>query len=233
MYTIPSNVLPWFVASLALLVLSLRAWLHTRKVPSPITNHFVTTGLLAGSALAFYSIPSLISRDPAILRLGFIFGIPLLYAMLVYQSHYLWYGVLNKRIPFSLIFVPALAIGLFTAFHELSYAFTDNVHVAHNVLIFRFDAVSRYLQSVLLLMVVINGLSFVIQSRGVEKLSGKLRLISVGLLYILLALSSIVDNVFYHGENDAPLILYGYVVAAMIFTASLVIVMLRKPTGNN
>lgn len=224
---VPSNVVPWLIGAIILLPLGLRSWVHSQKVKTPISRYFAATGLLGGLALACYSLPSLFTSDPWWLKAGIFVGIPFLYSMLAVQVYYVWYSLFQAKFSFKWLFTPVAAIASITAIFELVYTVNDSIYIADNELIYGFSSFSRYAQSLLLLLVLLNGLLFFKQALGLREMWAKLRLISLGLLYILVSLVTIIDNIAYVGQNTSPYLLYGYALSAVVFFITLIVV-LRK-----
>ncbi len=232
-FSVPSNVIPWLFGAIVLIPLGIRAWIHSRKIKTPTTRYFALTGLLGGFALAFYSFPSVFTDSPTLLKAGFVIGIPLLYSMLIYQSYYVWYAVLQKKISYLYLLVPVAAIGLYAMITDVQDALKDNVRIENNELIFSFLPLSRLLQSTLLLLVLVNGLYFLKQSFSIKDMGGKLRFLSLGILYTLVAISTIMDNLFYQGDSDSVLLYYGYIFSAIVFFVTLLIVILKNKKSPN
>lgn len=227
-FSVPSNVMPWFLGAIVLLPLGIRAWLHWRKIKTPTTLYFAITGMLGGLALAFFSFPSVFTDNSKVLTAGIAIGIPLLYTMLIYQSYYVWYAVLQRKISYYWLLIPTATIGIFVAVTEFMDAIKDNVYIENNELIFNFLPSSRLLQSLLLLLVLVNGLYFLRQSFSLKDFGGKLRFFSLGILYTFVALSTISDNLIYEGDNNSRFMLIGYLLSAVAFFVTLVIVLLKN-----
>lgn len=227
---VPANVVPWLIGALVLLPLGLRSWIHSKKLSTPTTKYFAVTAISGGLALAFYSFPSLFTTDPMWLKLGFLIGAPILYFMLIYQSYYLWYAVLQRRFKYYWLLIPVLTIGIVTAAIELHDIYKDDIRIENNELIFNFVLVSRVLQSLLLLQVFIIGAYFLKVAPKLPDRLSKLRFLSVGVFYVLVSLGTIADNLIFSGASDSRAVLIGYSVGGVAFFASLALVFTRKDT---
>jgi hypothetical protein len=211
---IPSNVIVWLIGALILVPLGVRAWLHSRQVKTPTAKYFAATGLLGGIGLACYSLPSVFTNNPHWLKAGVLLGIPFIYAMLAIQPYYLWYSVFQSRFRLSWLLVPFGSLAFVTAVYELSYTLTDNIYISNNELVYGFNVFSRYAQSLLLLLIVINGGIFIKQAMNLKHWS-LIRFLSLGLLFIVVGISTIIDNIFYTGQNASPTLLYAYLLSAV------------------
>lgn len=226
--SVPSNIIPWLLGAIVLIPLSLRAWVHSRKINTPTTRYFAITGLLGGIALAFYSFPPIVTSDPYWLKVGFIIGIPLLYIMLMYQSYYVWYAVLQKKISYYWLVIPTVLIGGAAIVNELRDTIRDDIKIVNNEVIFHFLPLSRVLQSTLLLLVLVNGLFFLKQATRLKERGAKLRFLSLGILYTLVAITTIADNLVFGGDSSSTPLLLGYAIGALAFFTTLVFVLVRK-----
>lgn len=226
-FSIPSNVIPWLLGSIILLFLGVRSWIHLSKVNTPTTRFFVVVGLLGGLGLACYSIPSILTNDPQILKLGFLLGIPLLYSMFVYQTYFTWFGILKKKISYAWLLVPALAIAVTTMIIELNSTLQDNIYIDGGKLVFQFPQTSRFLQSILLLFVLVNGLWFIKEAFSIKDLSSKLRFFAFGIIFAAISASTISDNIFSGGNNSSKFLVYAYLVSFVSFFVTLLLI-IRK-----
>jgi hypothetical protein len=227
-FRLPSNIIPWLFGSAALYTLGIRSYLRYRKLKSPLTKYFMISGFGAATGLFFYSVPFTFLSEQYQLKAAFIIGLIFIYLTLMYQSYFLWVYLFHKRINFAWLLVPTLGIGLSAMIVDAIDSSKSEISFIDGKVIYQVADYSRYAQSLILLLVVVVGGVLIQRSKIVEGIWPKIRLISVGVLYILIALSGIYDNIISYGQNDSKVVLVGYASAAFVFLVSMAIVIIKN-----
>jgi len=231
-FQIPSNVWTWLIGALVFIPLGFRSWRRAKKLQSPTYRYFAVTGLGVGFGLLIYSLPAIITTNPKALQLGLTLGVFPLYAALAYQPYYTWYVLFQDKFSHWWFSAPAIAIASTQAVIDIYSGIKDGVYNVNNELVFSFYFPARVLQSILLLFAIINGVIFIFQSRGLSDKKAKLRLASIGMLYILTAVGVIYDNLIAQGQNDNPVVLLGFLIGGSLFLITFILVLIRSPLKN-
>lgn len=205
------------LAGVATLVVGIRSTQNYRRLHLPLSRHFAISGFLAAIGLFLYSIPFLIIQNTETLQICLALGRAALDAVAFLQFYLIWYLTSLKKYPLRWFIWPLAVLGIIGYTLQLQHIFTSFVGVENGVVIYSYHPIYRPLHLFSLLIVFTAGVILVRSSFMQKELRGKVRLLSIAILYICAALADMYSTAFLGGLNNSPVVLIGYIIAAGVF----------------
>lgn len=224
MFGIPSNMLPLAVMGTVALFFGLRGMYRYNKTKSPLTLYYSLSGILFGMSGIFYAVPFAIFNVSAVLKVTVTIADLLFYAGLLIQMRIIWYLGLKKRVSFLWILLPAIIMMLVSLGFDLFSRFNSTYYVENNIAIFPTNQTTLYLLAFLSISIIIVGLLTLMQIRDLKSRQQKIRLATLGMMFILTGLTVEYNFLFLGGNNTSSTIIVGYAVAALGFFVGLLFV---------
>lgn len=224
MLSIPSNMLPLAVMGAVALFFGLRGLYRYNKTKSPLTFYYSWSGILFGLSGIVYAIPFAITDIEAILKSTVTVADILFYAGIMLQFRIIWYLGLKKRVSFMWLFWPVFIITLISIGFDLSSRINSKYYVDNGIAIFPANQVALYLFALLSLSIIIVGLLTLMQIKELKNRQQKIRLASLGIMFLLAGLTVEYNFLFLGGNNTSSAIVIGYAVAALGFFIGLLFV---------
>jgi hypothetical protein len=106
---IPINSISWLFGALACFALGIKSLLAYRKSYNLLTKYIAWFGMIMGTALLFFSVPTFFLLDTEQLRPAWVIGEFLVYSSLVVQAMILWALTLRTKVS---VYLPAIAAGI-------------------------------------------------------------------------------------------------------------------------
>lgn len=224
MLGIPSNMLPLAIMGTVAVFFGSRGLYRYNKTKSPLTFYYSLSGILLGLSGIFYAIPFAIFDISAVLKMTVTIADLLFYAALIVQIRIIWYLGLKKRVSFLWLFLPAIAVMLVSLGFDLFYRFNSRYYVENNIAIFPTNQITLYLLAFLSISIIIVGLLTIMQIRYLKNRQQKIRLATLGMMFLLAGLTVEYNFLFLGGNNTSSTIIIGYAIAAIVFFVGLLFV---------
>ena len=224
MFGIPSNVLPLALMGLVVLFFGLRGLYRYNKTKSPLTLYYSWSGVLFGLSGIVYAIPFAMTDIEIILKSTVTIADILFYIGIMVQFRIIWYLGLKKRVFFMWLFWPVFIISLIALGFDLSSRISSKYYVENGVAIFPANQVTLYILGLLSISIIIVGLLTLMQIKELKNRQQKIRLASLGIMFLLAGLTVEYNFLFLGGNNTSSAIVIGYAVAALGFFIGLLFV---------
>lgn len=224
--TVPTNIIPLLILSVAILALGLRSLARYTQVKSPLIFYYAVTAVMAGFSALFYSLPFVISQNQLWLKIAVTIADVLYYAAALMMVRIIWYLSLRQRLSFYWLFVPVFIISLVSFMADIINRQTAVFGVENNIALDPIAPLSLQLLSIVTLTYIIGGALTIKEALSVSDTRQRLRLLSIGGMIFLGGLLAEYNFLFLHGTNASDLSLFGYIVVSLLFFAGLLV--LRK-----
>ena len=224
MFGIPSNMLPLAVMGVTVVFFGLRGLFRYNKTKSPLTFYYSISGVLFGLSGIFYAVPFALIADETILKSTVTIADMLFYAGIMVQVRIIWYLGLKKRVSFMWLFWPVLLISVVALGLDISSRIDSRYYVENNIAIFPTNQITLYLLALLSLSILIVGLLTLVQVKELKNKQQKIRLATLGMMFLLAGITVEYNFLFLEGNNTSPTIVLGYTLAALGFFGGLLFV---------
>lgn len=221
MFVIPINVLPLALMGVLALFFGARGFMHYSKVKSPLTLYYSWTGVLFGLSGIFYALPFAITNVGTTLKVTVTIADLLFYSALMMQMRIIWYLGLKQKISFMWLFWPTLIIMTISLTLDLSYRLQASYFVENNIAVFPTNPITLYLLALMSLSIIVVGFLTLMGVGDLKKRQQKIRLITLGALFIISGLTIEYNFLFLNGSNTSSVIILGYAIAAIGFIIGL------------
>lgn len=228
MFGIPSNVLPLFLMGLVVLIFGIKGLKHFFDVKTPLTLYYALSGILFGLSGICYSLPFAITTNNDILRLFVTIADALFYVGIFVQLRIIWYLGLNKSIGFIWIILPVVALSILSLILDLKDRSQAIYYVENGLAIFSTAQTSLYLLAFLSLSIIAVGVLTLLQVKNLPDSKQKIRLITLGGMFLLAGVTVEYNFLFLQGSNTSPAIIIGYAIAIAGFLLGLFFVSRKK-----
>lgn len=228
MFGIPINVLPLAAMGTIVFLFGIRGFLHYQKVKSPLTLYYSWTGVLFGLSGIFYALPFAITSSVIILKSTVTIADLLFYSALMLQMRIIWYLGLKQKISFMWLFWPTLTIIIISLILDLSTRISAHYYVENNIAIFATNQTTLYLLALLSISIIVVGFLTLMNVRDLKKRPQKIRLTTLGIMFIFTGMTVEYNFLFLNGSNTSSVIVLGYAIAAIGFIIGLFFVRSNK-----
>ena len=232
-YPLPTNIIPFFVLGLSILLFGIRGIYLYKKQKTPLILYYGAGAILGGISALLYSLPFLFTQNEEYLKLTTIVGDIFYFGSILVMVRLIWYMGLNKKISFLWILLPYLAmifgafISTLVAFPDIHYSFAnDGVHYPVPVIASWFFAAmsSAY---------VFVGILTLKHTRSISDHKQRMRLLLIGLSFLVGGVFAIYNFLFSQGSNSNLISMVGYLIAAIILFIGIFIISRKKASVNN
>ncbi len=217
-------MLPLAVMGAVALFFGLRGLYRYNKTKSPLTLYYSWSGVLFGLSGIVYAIPFAMTDVEIILKSTVTIADILFYTGIMEQFRIIWYLGLKKRVSFMWLFLPVFIISLIALGFDLSSRVGSKYYVENDIAIFPANQITLYLLALLSLSIIIVGLLTLMQIKDLKNRQQKIRLASLGMMFLLAGLTVEHNFLFLGGNNTSSTIVIGYAVAAIGFFIGLLFV---------
>lgn len=228
MFGIPINVLPLAIMGLVVFLFGVRGFLHYQNIKSPLTLYYSWTGVLFGLSGLLYAVPfALVSSELALKTFVTIADL-LFYAALILQMRIIWYLGLKQKISFMWLFWPTITLSAIALLFDLIKRSQTRFYVDGNLAVFPTSQATLYMLALMSLSIIIVGVLTLAHVRELNKSAQKIRLTTLGVMFIFAGLTVEYNFLFLNGSNTSPVIVLGYAIAAVGFIVGLFFVRRKK-----
>ncbi len=228
MFGIPVNVFPLAAMGLVAFFFGVRGFLHYRNVKSPLTLYYAWSGVLFGLSGMFYAIPFGLSSSEVVLKTAVTIADLLFYAGLMVQMRIIWYLGLKRKVSFGWFFWPTIILICISLGFDMVKRVQSRFYVENGLAVFPTTRVTLYLLALMSISIIIVGVLTLMQVRDLKQKHQKIRLITLGLMFLLAGLTVEYNFLFLGGENTSPAIVLGYAIAAIGFVIGLFFIRRKK-----
>lgn len=228
LYPLPTNIIPFFVLGLSILLFGIRGIYLYEKQKTPLILYYGAGAILGGISALLYSVPFLFTQAEEYLKLTTIAGDIFYFGSILVMVRLIWYMGFNKKIAFIWILVPYLVmiLGAFVstlvAYPDIHYSFaSDGVH-------YPVPVVASWFFAAMSSAYVFVGMLTLKHTRSIRDHKQRMRLLLIGLSFFLGGLFAIYNFLFSQGSNSSLLSMVGYLIAAIILFIGIFIISRKK-----
>lgn len=195
--------------------------MNYRKLHNPLSLYFAWSGLFAGLAFFFFSVPFAFTNNESAMIAFSIIGDFFLYVMLVVQASLVHYLALKNRVSGAVMLVPAIILAVIgESAHIYGYIHND-VAIVDGVFEYQLPLIASVIQMVLLVNVFLVGILLLARIKQQPSARGKSALLGISVLYILSAAGGALNILFSGKPNDSPVIIISYIAGFVLFASIL------------
>lgn len=217
MYNIPLNTIPYMLGALATLVVGIISTQKYKQLHTPLLRHFAISGFLACAGMALLSISFLLPISQSTLKLLLILGRACLDIVAYLQIYLIWYLTPLKKYSIWWLVSPLVLVALAGFYFQVNAYIYDFTGIINNQAVFTVPMFTTYTHAISLLIVFCAGLVLFKNAFGQSNGRSKLRLFSVGLLYVAASLSDLYNTFFLAGQGNSWIVLIGFAIASGVF----------------
>lgn len=194
------------------------------KQKTPLIFYFGLGALLGGLSALSYSVPFVFTHTESVLKLTTLVGDVLYYGSIIVMTRIIWYLGFNKGIAYVWVLTPYLAmitgamIASLVYMPTVHYIFTAN-HVDYPV-----PLVASWFFAAMSTAYIFVGFLTLRQSRLIKVPKQRLRLLLIGLAFLIGGIFAVMNFLFSQGSNNSIFGVVGYAaVASILFVGIFVI----------
>lgn len=224
LYSLPSNIISFFVLGVSITLFGVRGLYLYTKQKTPLIFYYGLGATFGGISALAYSVPFIFTQTESVLKLTTLVGDVLYYASIIVMTRIIWYLGFNKRIAYGWVAAPYLVmiVGAMTAslvyMPTVHYVFSAG-HVEYPV-----PLVASWFFAAMSTAYIFVGFLTLRQSRLIKVPKQRLRLLLIGLAFLVGGIFAVMNFLFSQGSNNSLFGVVGYaLVAALLFIGIFVI----------
>jgi len=228
LYPLPTNIIPFFVLGLSILLFGIRGIYLYQKQKTPLILYYGAGAILGGISALMYSVPFIFTQSEEYLKLTTVIGDIFYFSSILVMVRLIWYMGLNKKISFVWILVPYLVmiLGAFVstlvAYPDIHYSFaSDGVH-------YPVPVVASWFFAAMSSAYVFVGILTLKHTRSISDHKQRIRLLLIGLSFLVGGLFAIYNFLYSQGSNSSTLSMVGYLIAAIILFIGIFIISRKR-----
>jgi len=200
---VPINAVSWSLGALALYMFAFKSWRSYRTTRNPLGRMYCVLGLTFGTALFFFGVPGLFTRDVSVLRITYFLADLFVQISMQVQLWLLWFLGLQGRtrlVYLYLITVP------FSAVLMTLQALTSHVDISWSpyLIVYTDGTAVLILKSIIYLAIALPiGYFFVREAPRQSTFKARAQSFMAGLTFIVVCLAATSNNIFDKG-SDTP-----------------------------
>lgn len=223
---VPVNAIAWSLGSLSSYVFTFKSWRSYRVTRNPLGRMYCVLGLTFGTALFFFGVPGLFTRDVHILRVTYFLADLFVQISMQVQLWLLWFLGLRNRV--RLVYLYLISIP-FSAVLMTLQAMTSHVSVSQSpyLIVCTDQTAVLVLKSIIYVVIALPvGYFFVRQAPHQVTLPTKIKTFLTGATFITVCLAATANNIFDKGSDTA-----GSAAVISLFFIIFLLVELLRPSG--
>lgn len=222
------------LGALATLVVGIRSTQKYKQLHTPLLRHFAISGFLACAGMALLSVSYLLPINQATLKFLLIIGRACLDMVAYLQVYLIWYLTPLKKYSIWWLVVSLVPIAMVGYYFQVNAFIYDFTGIINNQVVFTVPKPTTYTHAFSLLIVFCAGLVLFKNAFEQTDNRSKLRLFSVGLLYVAASLSDLYNTIFLAGQSNSWIVLIGFAIASGVFLFTTLLLFKRdKRTVEN
>ncbi|MGH7194896.1 MAG: hypothetical protein ACREJM_15380 [Candidatus Saccharimonadales bacterium] len=201
--TVPINAVSWSLGGLALYTFSVKGWRSYRLTRNPLGQIYLVLGLTFGTALFFFGVPGLFTRDTHILRITYFFADLFVQITMQVGIWMLWFLGLRNRVRLDYIYLLTIP---FSAILMTLQALTSEVaySASQNLIIYSDRTSVLILKSIIYVAVAVPIGYFLLRQAPLQtSAKAKLKSFMAGMTFLVICVAATSNNIFDNG-SDTP-----------------------------
>lgn len=197
----PVNALTWTWGAIALYVFAFKSSINYRRTKNPLARIYTWLSFVFGTGLLFFGLPGLLTQDAHILRYTYFMADGFIELSMQLAVWLLWF--LGFRTHIKLRYLLAVTVPFSIAL-LVTEVLTSNVSISHSPhLIVYTDHFPVLLMKSIIYTVVSFPVGFFLlrQVPNQTTLSAKVKSLAAGLMFIIVALAAVSNNIFDKGSD--------------------------------
>lgn len=223
---LPINAMAWSVGAAALYLFALRSWRSHRFTGNPLARMYFVLGLTFGTALFFFGVPALFTRDLGVLRYSYFFADLFVQISMQVALWLLWFLGLRNRVRLIYLYLVTVP---FSAVLMTLQATTSHVEVSRSpyLIVYTDKPAVLILKSIIYVAIALPiGYFLLRQVPRQTSFRPKVKSFIAGMTFIVICLAATSNNIFDNGSDtptSAAIVLSFFIIFAVI--------QLLKPAG--
>lgn len=230
LYSLPSNVIPFFLIAVAGLFFGIRGLISYRRVHSPLTLYYATSGVLIGLSNLFYSVPFIFTQEEAMLKASILIGDLFFYLVIMVQLKIIWYLTLANRVKFIWLALPVAALAIASTLSSIISLPNIDYYVVNNKAHFPASTLTSRLAALLSVILVVQGAITIIKALSVEDKKARIRMFIIGITFGFGGVIAVYNFLSSAGNTTGSITIYGYSLLAIILIAGILVLSRKKGT---
>lgn len=203
------------------------------KQKTPLIFYFGLGALLGGLSALSYSVPFVFTHTESVLKMTTLVGDVLYYGSIIVMTRIIWYLGFNKGIAYGWVLAPYLAmiagamIASLIYMPTIHYVFTGG-HVEYPV-----PLVASWFFAAMSTAYIFVGFLTLRQSRLIKVSKQRLRLLLIGLAFLVGGVFAVMNFLFTQGSNNTLIGIVGYAIVALFLFVGIFVISRSKSIRSN
>lgn len=200
---LPINAITWSVGATTLYAFSFRSWLTYRRTLNPLARMYSTLSLTFGTALFFFGVPGLLTRDTHILKYTYFSADFFVQVSMQIQVWILWFLGLRNRFRLKYLYFITLPLSLASMTIEV---LTSHVSVSWSpyLIVYTDHLPVLILKSIIYVTIAMPiGYFLIRQAPRQVTWRAKVKSLASGMIFIATCIGATSNNIFDKG-SDTP-----------------------------
>ncbi len=223
---LPINAVAWSLGALALYTFSAKSWRSYRLTGNPLARLYCVLGMTFGTALFFFGVPGLLTRDTQILRYTYFLADLFVQISMQVQVWLLWSLGLRDHVRLDYLYLVTIP---FSAVLMTLQALTSSVSISQSpdLIVYTDKPAVLVLKSIIYLVIALPiGYMLLKQVPAQASLKAKIKTFMAGMTFIVICLAATSNNIFDNG-SDTP----RSATVVAVFFVIFMIAQLPRPAG--
>lgn len=209
----PINAIAYSFGALTMFIYAIRGFYSYRQTHNPLAQIYVSVGLTLGLSFFWWGIPPLFSTNPHLLIYGQYLADSFLQLCFVAMARLLWFFGFRDHLKFRYLAIPIILWGIPLVASDILYS---TVTIIGDIAAYHDAFITLVLKSIIYIAVPWPvGYFYMKQGLKQPELLNRLKLISMGLVYVLISAFAVLDNL--NGGADTQADSIGRIVIFALF----------------
>lgn len=228
LYSMPLNIIPFFVLGLSILLFGLRGLYLYFKQKTPLISYFALGAVLAGMSALLYSVPFVLTQDVNVLKITTLVGDVFYYATVVVMTRIIWYLGFHKNIRYIWVLLPYIITIVGATVASILHLPTTHYEFIGNTVVYPVPVIASWFFAAMSTSYVFVGVITLHYARTLVASKQRARLILIGLAFLVGGLMAIANFLFLQGSNTSTISIAGYIVVAVVLFAGIFLISRSK-----
>lgn len=227
-FNAPINSIAWSLGSLTLYIFSVKSWFSYRLTRNPLARMYYMLGLTFGTALFFFGVPGLFTRDTHILRYMYFLADLFAQISMQVQVWLLWFLGLRSRVRLDYLYLVTIP---FSAVLMTLQALTSSVGISWSpyLIVYTDRPAVLILKSIIYVVIALPiGYFLLRQVPKQTSFKSKVKSFMAGMTFIVICLAATSNNIFDAG-SDTP----QSATVVSVFFVIFLLAQLIRPAGRS
>ncbi len=231
LYSMPTNVISFFVLGVSILLFGLRGLFLYRKQKTPLIFYYGLGATLAGLSALLYSVPFVFTHNVDALKLTTLAGDLLYFLTIVVMTRLIWYLGFNKKINYYWVFVPYFITIVGATWASLVYLPTTNYEFIGNTVVYPVPLVASWFFAAMSTAYIFVGILTLYHAKTIKASKHRVRLYLIGLSFLIGGIAAVINFLAFQGSNNSSLNILAYVITALVLFVGIFAISRKRATS--